>query len=551
MKNLIKILLLSICIVALCACGDDSLVAPDSAESYKGKDYQKVLSSLESAGFIDIETSVLEDLTSKSKNKDGEVESVKIGDSDSFAKGDKFPPESKVLVTYHVIPKAVVPVSSSEVKSVESSELTKKFEEAGFTNIHHSEVYDLDPDEVTEEFISEVTINSSSNYKEGEEVAFDSAIKIITHYPFEKYNVTLHIHFVPNLLFNKYGVNVSIDGETIKSLGHGEDAEYVCRLKEGDYTIKFSSDSKDATGEVVLSVTSDVEAEYKIICFGDYIDVETVYVDYINNLANDEVKVMNTQSAYIYEDYKKVVKSLEDIGFTNISLVPVYDVYFGVWTKVGEVSEVTIEGRTDYKRGDVFKKDAEVKVTYHLSYEEDPEYIEEQKKEAEEEKRREEEEKAEAEKRKQEEAKKEEEKEAATPIPEATATPAPVINEPLTISNCSDLKAIMEGHDLTESQLSSFADKYSGKKIEFDGCVGYKENNEGILIFYGDYIDWYPVSGPQMTTWDTNTGTQRVAPGIDLSGYNEGDSIHVVVKIQPYKYGTNMYSVSLEEISHR
>lgn len=48
-----------------------------------------------------------------------------------------------------------------------------------------------------------------------------------------------------------------------------------------------------------------------------------------------------------------------------------YDIVFG-WTEEGEVDNVTINGSDTYKRGDVFKKDTEIVVSYHLKEEDDP-----------------------------------------------------------------------------------------------------------------------------------------------------------------------------------
>ena len=88
-------------------------------------------------------------------------------------------------------------------------------------------------------------------------------------------------------------------------------------------------------------------------------------------------------------------------------------------------------------------------------------------------------------------------------------------------------------------------------QIEFDGCVAAREG-ETLLIFYGNLVeDWYPESGPQMTTWDTNTGRNDIASDIDASAFYSGDAVHVVATIQPYKEGTYMYSIRLESIARR
>ena len=93
--------------------------------------------------------------------------------------------------------------------------------------------------------------------------------------------------------------------------------------------------------------------------------------------------MQNSEAEYRRKNYNDVILQLKNSGFENINTVPLYDVYFGI-TEVGSVKSVSIAGKRDYRRGDVFKKDDVVTVTYHLSYEDDPEYIKEQERKREE-----------------------------------------------------------------------------------------------------------------------------------------------------------------------
>ena len=95
------------------------------------------------------------------------------------------------------------------------------------------------------------------------------------------------------------------------------------------------------------------------------------YLDRKQELAADEVKVLTDKTEFWFENYEDVIKILKEWGFTNIKEEPVYDIYLG-WTDEGEVDEVTIDHSDDYKRGDIFKKDVEVVVSYHMPYEDDP-----------------------------------------------------------------------------------------------------------------------------------------------------------------------------------
>ena len=84
-----------------------------------------------------------------------------------------------------------------------------------------------------------------------------------------------------------------------------------------------------------------------------------------------EVAVPSSASDYKYDNYQDVQKDLENAGFTNITTEILYDIVWG-WTEEGEVKNVSIDGRTDYEKGEVFKQDAPIIITYHMKEEDDP-----------------------------------------------------------------------------------------------------------------------------------------------------------------------------------
>lgn len=84
-----------------------------------------------------------------------------------------------------------------------------------------------------------------------------------------------------------------------------------------------------------------------------------------------EVAVPASASDYKYENYQDVQKDLEDAGFTNITTEVLYDIVLG-WTDEGEVKSVSIDGRTDYEKGEVFNMDAPIVITYHMKEEDNP-----------------------------------------------------------------------------------------------------------------------------------------------------------------------------------
>ena len=93
-----------------------------------------------------------------------------------------------------------------------------------------------------------------------------------------------------------------------------------------------------------------------ILCYG--------YVDHAAGLTFEGLALVSCMD----DDYTIV---LEDAGFSNIQTEILYDIVLG-WTDEGEVKSVSIDGRTDFKKGEVFKQDVPVVITYHMKEEDDP-----------------------------------------------------------------------------------------------------------------------------------------------------------------------------------
>lgn len=266
----------------------------------------------------------------------------------------------------------VIPVSSGDTKSLDITDARSQFEKAGFVNIISEDVYDLDPDTTTEEVILDVTVGGQSVFNKGDKVAPDTEIKCICHHPFNKYTLNLSVDFIPNLIFDTYDVTLFVDDEEHDLIKHGNDATYTIRLKEGNHTISFHKNgSVNIKGQVEIDATCDIDAEYKISCHSDRIDVETNYIDYHRELPEDEAKAPCSNSEFVGKNYNDIINQFRTLGFTDIKVIKEYDIIWGV-TEKGSIDYVTIDGTRDYRRGDTFKKDAEVIIAYHLPYEEDP-----------------------------------------------------------------------------------------------------------------------------------------------------------------------------------
>lgn len=344
---------------------------PYSSEECLGKNYNTVKSDLEAAGFVNISEEIIEDVELTETDKNGMIESVSINGISDFSANEKFNSLAKIIITYHSYKHINAPVSSADAKTMEPTDLLKAFSDAGFINISTAEEFDLDPDSSSLGYENQVIINEEEIFDTNTRIPVNADIKIITHRAYEKYTLKLSIDFAANLIFSTYDVEMSL-GEKTETLTHGQDAEFEWRLQPGKYTLSFENvDSSSVNGSVDLEIAGDTEASYKINCYSDRVEVSQQMFVNKSAIKDNEAMVPMSASFCIFEDYKDIQTVFKDAGFSNISTQIVYDIIFG-FTDEGEVDDISINGKTDFKKGDVFPKDAKIVITYHMFADDDP-----------------------------------------------------------------------------------------------------------------------------------------------------------------------------------
>lgn len=265
-----------------------------------------------------------------------------------------------------------VPRSAGECVGEDYSSIKKSFTDAGFDSVKTKAIEDLDASD-SERFnqVESVSINGKTDFAAGDEF-FENDDVIICYHVYRKYSVAIHVDFVENWIFSTYDVTLFINDTKKDTMSHGKDADFEFQLEPGTYTIKFAKkDDSSVYGEVELVVDCDINASYKINCYSDEVSVKTIYVDRLVDLADNEVKMDVDAYDYKYKDFKEVESELSALGFTNIQYEILYDIVWG-WTDEGEVQSVSIDGNTDFSRGDIFKKDVPIIITYHMKEDDDP-----------------------------------------------------------------------------------------------------------------------------------------------------------------------------------
>lgn len=81
--------------------------------------------------------------------------------------------------------------------------------------------------------------------------------------------------------------------------------------------------------------------------------------------AVDEVKLPFSASDLKGENYEQVVADLENAGFSDITVTKQEDLITGLFTKDGSVEKVSINGDSNFDKGDIFPEKAKVIVIYH------------------------------------------------------------------------------------------------------------------------------------------------------------------------------------------
>lgn len=482
------------------------------------------------------------------------------------------------LQTDPIITTALSPVAASECIGADFSSIRAKFYTAGFTNIKVEKVEDLKSSEADKlDTVESISVNGSAEFTQGQEFEKTDEI-VIRYHVYEKCAVTIHVDFVPNLIFSTYDVEFLWNGINKGTMEHGEDQDFQLTVDPGEYTITFeSAKSSSVDGEVSLNVDCDVEAAYKISCHSDKVSVETLYVDRLVELAEGEVKIDVSASEYNHANYEDVATALKAIGFTNIKYNVLYDIVFG-WTDEGEVESVSIAGNIDYKRGDVFKEDAEVIITYHMPENADPsnitmnessgsfdgmDYLEVEK--------------------------------AfknlgftnitleSTTIKSNSHTDGEVseveidghsfdsgdvfkpdekvvikyyiVEEPepnLTVENCPELAAILSNKAEIDASYSAFASKYKGRIIEFDGRIDYSAKHENFktrfdyLMSAGDYDPDHQI-GPSFKFEDVSYSDLHT----DLDTVSVGLNVRIVAKVVSFNSNTGLFYLEPVSVTGR
>ncbi|WP_200210906.1 DUF4839 domain-containing protein [Micromonospora coerulea] len=129
-------------------------------------------------------------------------------------------------------------------------------------------------------------------------------------------------------------------------------------------------------------------------------------------------------------------------------------------------------------------------------------------------------------------------KPSETPKPEESASDASEADRVLTVENSKDLAALLAVRDYCDETIGTFAAKYEGRTIEFDGSIA-------SMLNHGDYKTRYdilvsPGKGPKSVVGPAFKFEDVNVLDLHLTGANipdsvgTGDLLHVVARVGEY-----------------
>ena len=344
---------------------------PVSAAECIGKNKTDVINNLRRAGFRNVHEETIADLEIADAAKDGVVEAISINGVSDFKGNEEFKKDAKVVVTYHTYKCVSMPFASKDIKNMEENEIYEALKEIGFISIETEEVFDLDPDTTDAECEYGLSINGTSVFEKNAEFPINAEVTIVTHRVYDKYTVTISVDFLSSIFFDLYDVEMNVDGNK-EVLKHGEDGVYTYQMPSGKYTVTFRNvDSTSVKGTAEFELYEDMEIGYQISCYSEEVKVEELYTEKKSAVGENEAYVPCAEDACYDKNYQEILSTFKDAGFTNIKTEILYDIVWG-FTEEGAVESVSINGNENFKKGDIFLKDAPIVITYHMKEEDDP-----------------------------------------------------------------------------------------------------------------------------------------------------------------------------------
>lgn len=157
-----------------------------SSESLEGLKYTEAVQKLKEAGFSNVHTKEISDLTISRDNEENLVTEIKLIFGDSFDEDTKYPSNLWITVVYHTVELYNPPLTSKKAKGMNYLDVIKEFENAGFTNVTTIVEYDIVMGWLTDDGeVKTVTINGDKKFDSYDKYRPDAEV-IVTYHTLKK-----------------------------------------------------------------------------------------------------------------------------------------------------------------------------------------------------------------------------------------------------------------------------------------------------------------------------------------------------------------------------
>lgn len=136
-----------------------------SSENLEGLKYTEVVQKLKEAGFSNVQTKEISDLTISRDAEEKLVTDIKLIFGDSFDENTKYPSNLGITVVYHTVELYNPPLTSKKAKGMNYIDVIREFENVGFTNVTTNVEYDIVTGWLTDDGeVKSVTINGKKEF---------------------------------------------------------------------------------------------------------------------------------------------------------------------------------------------------------------------------------------------------------------------------------------------------------------------------------------------------------------------------------------------------
>lgn len=176
----------------------------------------------------------------------------------------------------------------------------------------------------------------------------------------------LEVECVPNLMFSTYDLSVYLDDQPVGQLKHGDKDVLLLQSTVGNHEVKFlKSDDRNVRGMRSIDLTENTHASYRLTCYSDHVDITQRYCETYEPLKAGQLRVPDYAEKYLGRGQEDVAGELAQAGFTDIQKTELRDLTPDQQDQSGIVTEISIDGKSDFYKADVFDSQAPVQIIYH------------------------------------------------------------------------------------------------------------------------------------------------------------------------------------------